>query len=165
MGMPNILRRGLIAAAIAALALPLAALAQGWPTKQPIKFIVVYPPGGASDVTARIIAQKLTEALGQTVFVENKAGANGMIATEFVAKSPPDGYTILMANLGPNAISPAVYKKMGSMLRRFPGSKGWVLSGNASLTRFLGLKASKELTLWNGAIECRLLRYEVFPRG
>lgn len=112
MGMPNILRRGLVAAAFAALALPLAAFAQGWPTKQPIKFIVVYPPGGASDVTARIIAQKLTESLGQTVFVENKAGANGMIATEFVAKSPPDGYTILMANLGPNAISPAVYKKM-----------------------------------------------------
>lgn len=112
MGMPNILRRGLVAAAIAALALPLAAVAQGWPTKQPIKFIVVYPPGGASDVTARIIAQKLTESLGQTVFVENKAGANGMIATEYVAKSPPDGYTILMANLGPNAISPAVYKKL-----------------------------------------------------
>lgn len=112
MGMPNILRRGLVAAAIAAFALPLAAFAQAWPAKQPIKFIVVYPPGGASDVTARIIAVKLTEAIGQTVFVENKAGANGMIATEFVAKSPPDGYTILMANLGPNAISPAVYKKL-----------------------------------------------------
>ena len=86
--------------------------AQTWPTKQQIKFIVVYPPGGASDVTARLIATKLTESIGQSVIVENKPGANGIIATEFVAKSPPDGYTLLMANLGPNAINPVVYKKL-----------------------------------------------------
>ena len=96
----------------ACLALPLAAHAQGWPTKQPIKFIVVYPPGGASDVTARLIAAKLGEILGQSVVVENKPGANGIIATEFVAKSAPDGYTMLMANLGPNALNPVVYKKL-----------------------------------------------------
>jgi len=86
--------------------------AQTWPTKQQIKFIVVYPPGGASDVTARLIAAKLTESLGQSVIVENKPGANGIIATEFVAKSSPDGYTLLMANLGPNAINPVIYKKL-----------------------------------------------------
>lgn len=103
---------GLAALAFAALAVPGAALAQGWPSKQPIKFIVVYPPGGASDVTARLLASKLTESLGQSVVVENKPGANGIIATEFVAKSAPDGYTILMANLGPNAINPVVYKKL-----------------------------------------------------
>ena len=99
-------------AALAALALPLAAHAQGWPTKQPIKFIVVYPPGGASDVTARIIGAKLTESLGQSVIIENKPGANGIIALEYVAKAAPDGYTILMANLGPNAINPAIYKSL-----------------------------------------------------
>ena len=86
--------------------------AQAWPAKQTIKFIVVYPAGGASDVTARLIATKLSEAIGQTVVVENKPGANGIIATEYVAKAAPDGYTLLMANLGPNAINPVVYKKL-----------------------------------------------------
>ena len=106
----KIMRRSVVSLAV--LALPIAVFAQAWPTKQPIKFVVVYPPGGASDVTARLLAVELTKSLGQTVFVENKPGANGMIATEYVAKSAPDGYTILMANLGPNAISPAVYKKL-----------------------------------------------------
>lgn len=96
----------------ACLALPLAAHAQAWPTRQPIKFIVVYPPGGASDVTARLIGAKLGEILGQSVVIENKPGANGIIATEYVAKSAPDGYTMLMANLGPNALNPVVYKKL-----------------------------------------------------
>ncbi len=96
----------------ACLALPFAAHAQGWPTKGPIKFIVVYPPGGASDVTARLIGAKLGEILGQSVVIENKPGANGIIATEYVAKSAPDGYTMLMANLGPNALNPVVYKKL-----------------------------------------------------
>lgn len=95
----------------ASLVLPLAAHAQAWPNKA-ISFIVVYPPGGASDVTARLIGAKLSEALGQSVIVENKPGANGNIATDFVAKSAPDGYTMLMANLGPNALSPVVYKKL-----------------------------------------------------
>lgn len=102
----------LVLAFCACLALPLASSAQGWPTRQPIKFIVVYPPGGASDVTGRLIAAKLNEILGQSVVVENKPGANGIIATEFVAKSAPDGYTMLMANLGPNALNPVVYKKL-----------------------------------------------------
>ena len=96
----------------AALAAPLAAQAQAWPTKQPIKFVVVYPPGGASDVTARLIGSKLQESLGQSVIIENRPGANGIIAMEHVAKSAPDGYTLLMANLGPNAINPVVYKKL-----------------------------------------------------
>ncbi|MFO1218033.1 MAG: tripartite tricarboxylate transporter substrate binding protein [Burkholderiaceae bacterium] len=91
---------------------PLPAHAQAWPAKQSIKFIVVYPPGGASDVTARLLAGKLGEILGQSVVVENKPAANGIVATEFVAKSAPDGYTLLMANLGPNALNPVVYKKL-----------------------------------------------------
>jgi tripartite-type tricarboxylate transporter receptor subunit TctC len=88
-----------------------AAAAQDYPNK-PIRFVVPYAPGGASDVTARLLGQKMTEAWGQTVAVDNRAGANGIVALEFVAKSPADGYTILMANLGPNAINPAVYSKL-----------------------------------------------------
>jgi tripartite-type tricarboxylate transporter receptor subunit TctC len=104
--------RRIALALVAALMIPLIAHAQGWPTRQTIKFIVVYPPGGASDVTARIIGAKLSESLGQSVVIENKPGANGIIALDFVAKSAPDGYTILMANLGPNAINPVVYNKL-----------------------------------------------------
>ena len=82
-----------------------------WPSK-PIKFIVPWPPGGASDVTARVLGQKLQEALGQPVVVENRVGGNGIIALELVAKAPADGYTILMANSGPNAINQVLYEKL-----------------------------------------------------
>lgn len=91
---------------------PLSAHAEAWPSKQPIRFVVPYPPGGASDVTARVLSIKLAEALGQSVVVENRPGANGILALELVAKSAPDGYTILMANLGPNGINPGVYQKL-----------------------------------------------------
>jgi tripartite-type tricarboxylate transporter receptor subunit TctC len=87
-------------------------LAQTWPTKGPIKIVIPYPPGGASDVTARVLANKLTDSLKQSVVVENKPGANGIVALESVAKSAPDGYTLLMANLGPNAINPGLYAKL-----------------------------------------------------
>lgn len=84
------------------------------------------------------------------------------------AADPPPGTFIINPPYGDRldaeADLPAVYRRIGAMLRRYPGAKAWVLSGNASLTRFLGLKASKELTLWNGAIECRLLRYEIHAR-
>ena len=87
------------------------AFAQTYPAK-PIRFVIPYPPGGASDVTARIIGAKLTEAWSQPVLIDNRPGANGIIALDFVAKSAPDGYTILMANVGPNAINPVVYSKL-----------------------------------------------------
>lgn len=77
----------------ALLALSFGTAAQDYPTK-PVKLIVPYPPGGASDITARLIADKLSKKWGQGVFVENKAGANGIIGTEAIAKAPPDGYTI-----------------------------------------------------------------------
>jgi len=99
-------------AALVALALPLAAHAQAWPARGPIRFVIPYPPGGASDVTARTLGAKLSEILGQAVVIENRPGANGIIALEQVAKAPPDGYTLLMANLGPNAINPVVYSKL-----------------------------------------------------
>ncbi len=97
---------------LAALAVPLSAHAQAWPSRQPIRFVVPYPPGGASDVTARVLGVKLSESLGQAVVIENRPGANGIVALELVAKAAPDGYTILMANLGPNAINPGVYSKL-----------------------------------------------------
>ena len=89
-------------------AMPTAALAQAYPTKT-VRIIVPYPAGGTSDILARSISEKLTASLGQTVIVENKPGANGNIGADFVAKSPPDGYTVLLADIGALAISPSVY--------------------------------------------------------
>jgi tripartite-type tricarboxylate transporter receptor subunit TctC len=85
-------------AALAAIALPIPeSLAQTWPTR-PIKFIVPLPPGGANDVLARLFGERMQNALGQPVVVENKPGVGGNIGTEFVAKQPPDGYTILLSS-------------------------------------------------------------------
>ncbi len=85
--------------------------AQSYPDR-PIRFIIPYPPGGASDVTARILAPKLSEVLGQNVVTDNRGGANGIIGLSLVAKARPDGYTILMANAGPNAMNPSIYKTL-----------------------------------------------------
>lgn len=81
-----------------------------YPTR-PIKIVVPFSPGGATDVIARVIGQKLSEQIGQPVVIENKAGANGNIAAEIVAKSAPDGYTILY-NTSSIALSPALYKNL-----------------------------------------------------
>jgi tripartite-type tricarboxylate transporter receptor subunit TctC len=92
--------------------LPMAARsADAWPAK-PIRIIVPYPPGGSSDIIARAISQPLSEALKQTVLVENKPGANGNLGADFVAKSAPDGYTLLLCDVGALAISPSVYTKL-----------------------------------------------------
>ena len=87
---------------------PALASAQAYPTRA-IKIIVPYPPGGTSDILARTIGQKLGDALGQTIVVENKPGANGNVGADLVAKSAPDGYTFLLADIGAIAISPSVY--------------------------------------------------------
>ncbi|HVE49866.1 MAG TPA: tripartite tricarboxylate transporter substrate binding protein [Casimicrobiaceae bacterium] len=86
--------------------------AQSWPQK-PVRIIVPYPAGGTSDILARTISIKLGEAWGQSIIVENKPGANGNVGAEFVAKSPPDGYTVLLADVGAIAISPSVYTTLG----------------------------------------------------
>ena len=85
--------------------------AQGYPNK-PIRIVVGFGPGGGNDIFARLIGQKLGERLGQSVVVENKPGAGAVIATEYVAKSPPDGYTLLVGATGAMTISPAVYSKL-----------------------------------------------------
>ncbi len=87
------------------------AVAQDYPNK-PIRIIVPFPPGGATDIPARLIAPKLTEALGQTVVIENRAGAGGIIGVEMVAKAAPDGYTLLMATNADFAMTPYIYPKL-----------------------------------------------------
>jgi tripartite-type tricarboxylate transporter receptor subunit TctC len=105
-------RRALLAAAVAALALPGAAIAQaGFPSK-PIRVVVSFPPGGAADQIARAVSEPLSQALGQPVVVENRAGANGNIAGEFVSKQPADGHTLLMSSGGTVSINPHLYQKM-----------------------------------------------------
>lgn len=87
------------------------ALAQAYPNK-PIRIVVPYPAGGPIDMTTRPLAQKLTEAVGNPVVVDNRAGANGIIGTDNVAKSPPDGYSLVVASGGGFAIGPHVYAKL-----------------------------------------------------
>lgn len=99
---------GAAVAALAVIALP--ALAQ-YPDK-PIKLVVPFPPGGPTDIVARPLAQALGTALKQTVIVENRGGAGGSIGADVVAKSPADGYTLLMGTVGTNAINGALYKAL-----------------------------------------------------
>lgn len=105
-----------------------AAQSQDYPNKM-VKIVVSYPPGGGADIMARLIAQKLTTSLGQTFVVENKPGASGQIASQGVAKSPPDGYT-LMLDASSYAVNPSLFPKLPydpqnafapiTMLARFP---------------------------------------------
>ena len=103
-------------AGLAALVLPLGLGGQADPAAafplKPIRLIVGFGPGGGNDILARIIAHKLSERLGQAMVVENKPGAGAMIATEFVARAAPDGYTLLVGATGAMTINPAVYSKL-----------------------------------------------------
>jgi tripartite-type tricarboxylate transporter receptor subunit TctC len=109
------LRRLVVALALAC-GFAAAAHAQSWPSK-PIRYIVPFPPGGATDILARSIADKLGPALGQPVIVENRAGAAGNLGTELAAKAAPDGYTILMVTVA-QSISETLYAKLGYNLMR-----------------------------------------------
>ena len=97
--------------ALAAAGLPFAAQAQvaDWPNR-PIRLVSPFPPGGAADLTARIMAEELTGALRQSVVVENRTGVGGAVGSEFVARSTPDGYTWLLASTGPFAITPELVR-------------------------------------------------------
>ena len=103
-------RRHVLAAALATAAAPVA-FAQAWPAK-PIRFVVPFPPGGGTDTTSRLIAEKFTTVLGWTVVVDNKPGAGGNIGLDAVAKAAPDGYTIGMGQASNLAINPSLYAKM-----------------------------------------------------
>jgi tripartite-type tricarboxylate transporter receptor subunit TctC len=88
------------------------AVAQGYPVK-PVRMVVPFPAGGATDIVGRIVAQKLTEAWGHQVIVDNRGGAGGTIGSDVVAKSAPDGYTIVVATSSTHAIAPSLYSKLG----------------------------------------------------
>jgi len=96
------------------------AIAQGYPAK-PVRIVVPFAPGGGVDVTARILAQQLTQRTGQSFLVENRTGASGIIGTEFVAKSAPDGYTLLVGSQTTQAVVPAMYKVSYDTARDFTG--------------------------------------------
>src|SRR5690348_16263605 len=106
----KIARQAAIAALFLGTAMP--AAAQSYPVK-PVRLITPFPPGGTTDILARISAHKLTEALGQLVIVDNRGGGGGPVGVESAARSAPDGYTILIAHIGPLSIAPALYAKLG----------------------------------------------------
>ncbi|QQS14180.1 MAG: tripartite tricarboxylate transporter substrate binding protein [Rhodospirillales bacterium] len=107
----GIRRRGVIAGA--ALAAPLLAAggvrAQAWPSR-PLRLVIPFPPGGAQDNVGRLVAAKLSERLGQSVVADNRPGASGALAAEIVARSAPDGYTVLLGNISSHAINPHTLK-------------------------------------------------------
>ena len=113
---PSRTTRKRLSGVVAALMLYLAA----WPTvaaerdypSRPIRVIVGFAPGGSADITARIVGQKLTELLGQTVVVDNRSGASGIIGTELAARAQPDGYTLLEATMTTHGIGPNLYQKL-----------------------------------------------------
>jgi tripartite-type tricarboxylate transporter receptor subunit TctC len=104
----NILRAGALIAALGAAA----ASAQDYPTR-PITLVVPFPPGGSTTIVARIVADKMSEALGQSIVIDNRGGAGGTVGSRAVAKSPADGYTILLGYTGTLAIGPTLYGNAG----------------------------------------------------
>ena len=105
------LRRSLLAGTAALPVVRTVRAQQNYPSK-PIRLVVGYSPGGGNDLIARIVAAKLQDKLGQPIVVDNKPGAQSIVAAEIVAKAPPDGYTLLVAPSGPMTINPAVYSKL-----------------------------------------------------
>src|SRR3990167_2823897 len=100
----------LVALIVLAAAMP-AQAATTYPTK-PIRIIVAYPPGGATDILARLVGQKMTETWGQPVIVDNRGGAAGNIGTEVAARATPDGYTLIMGTAGTHGINISLYRKL-----------------------------------------------------
>jgi tripartite-type tricarboxylate transporter receptor subunit TctC len=107
-------RRELLAAGASVLAVPTAALAQGaaWPSRGPIRLVAQFPPGGLVDVVSRLMAPHLSQALGQSVVVENRPGAGGLIGTDYVSKQPADGYTLLVSHAAVHVYATATRRVM-----------------------------------------------------
>ncbi|HWI12810.1 MAG TPA: tripartite tricarboxylate transporter substrate binding protein [Burkholderiales bacterium] len=93
-------------------------LAQGFPD-HPIRMVVPFPPGGSTDLVARVVGQKMSESWKQQVVIDNRGGANGMIGADLVAKANPDGYTLLLGTIGPMAINASLYKMPYDIVRDF----------------------------------------------
>jgi tripartite-type tricarboxylate transporter receptor subunit TctC len=93
-------------------AVPATYAADPWPVR-PIRMIVAYPPGGGTDQVGRVMAEQLAQSLGQNVVIDNRGGATGNIGTELAARALPDGYTLLMGNVAPNAVNVSLFKKLG----------------------------------------------------
>ena len=108
-GISRLLQSTFLALAASLLLTPNPATAQGYPTRA-VRLVVPFPAGGTTDAAARILAQELSNSLGQAVVVDNKPGANGTIAASDVARAPADGHTLLFATVGIMAINPALYK-------------------------------------------------------
>ena len=94
---------------------PIAAQAQSWPAAKPIRLVIGFAPGGAADFVARTISEPLAKALGQSVVVENRAGAGSSLAADFVSKSPADGYTLLIASPSSVSVNPSLNPKLAYM--------------------------------------------------
>ena len=108
----KLLVAGSILAAGSLMNVPVMAQSGAWPNK-PIRALVGFAPGGGTDIVARALAPKMGEVLGQSIVVENRAGAAGTIAADTIAKLPPDGYNLLIGHSNSNAISPFVLPKIG----------------------------------------------------
>ena len=108
---PRLAAAALLCAALLCAAPLGGARAQGYPSK-PLRMLVGFPPGGANDLLARIVSQKLSESLGQPVVVENRPGASGVIAAEATARAAPDGYTLMLGSTGTNTIAPALNARL-----------------------------------------------------
>ena len=138
--LPQIARRALMSCATLAL---IATAPAAWPQgskfpDRPVKLIVTYPPGGSSDLMARVLGQKLSDLWGQPVIVENKAGAAGSIGMDYAAHQPNDGYAFVIGNLGPAGVNPLLQKLPYSMEKDFmPIAKvaeiHYVISASAKL--------------------------------
>src|SRR5262245_7095228 len=125
-----------------------AAFAQTYPAK-PVRIISPFPPGQATDILARLLADNLSQSLGQAFLVENRAGAGGMLGTEAAAKAAPDGYTLAMGTIGPLAISPALYSKIG-----YDPVRDFAPISNLGLTpQTLVVSASSELKTLKDLVE------------
>src|SRR6267154_5919575 len=101
-------RRRFMLGAVSAPLVARSAWAQGFPSR-PVRIVIGFPPGGGIDILARLMAPKMSERLGQPVIVDNRPGANGLIATQVVAQTEPDGHTIFFGTTGNLAVNPAIY--------------------------------------------------------
>ena len=104
------MKAGLVALSAMGMMLAAPALGQAWPAKS-VRIVAPFAPGGTADTLGRTVAAKLTESLGQTFFVENRPGAGGLVGSEFVSKSAPDGYTLVVSGVASHAIAPALSAK------------------------------------------------------